>query len=103
MPQAYLKDMASKDPKSEKAPELHGPLSDEMISPEDVNDPTNQIEPPDELDAYGNSLEHEGKWAQDKENTLSDEDSAETRDWNNAPVDPAPEGGWINKKESDSN
>ena len=89
---------AKEDPKK---PTLHGPLSDQMISPEDVADDLaiQSSEAPDELDEYGNSLEHEGEWEQERAPSISDEDVIESRQWSEGPVDPEEPGGWINKKE----
>lgn len=87
------------DTKKDQEEKLHGPLSDEELSPED-GPTTNAIEAPDELDAYGSKLEHEGQWTSEHPTELSDEDVAETRNWNAGPVDPEPAQGWINKKVS---
>ena len=77
---------------------LHGPLSDDLVDPEEASGEDSNITP-DEVDAYGNVLEHEGEWIQQPANDLTDEDSADTHDWRNAPVDPKTrEQGWNNEK-----
>lgn len=99
--------------------EEHGPLTDDLISPEDElatpedefegsrryveddlrNQDITSVEPPDELDAYGNRLVHEGEWEQREPTDLTEEDVAETHDWRKAqPEKDQGESGWINEK-----
>lgn len=88
----------------------HGPLTDDLIDPEDArgfveNDLNAQSiinTTPDEVDAFGNRLEHEGTWTQTAEGDLTDEDVADTHDWRDVPVDEeAPEDDLVNEKIAD--
>ena len=110
--QPRRKNLAQPQPPAEEMPEdlappmqgrnLHGPLSDDLISPEDANG-NNENTAPDEKDAYGNVIEHEGEWTQQPANDLTDEDTADTRDWRGVPVDPKTfTEGWNNEKRPES-
>jgi len=76
---------------------FHRPLTDELIDPEDADGDIENTAP-DEMDACGNVLEHEGEWTQEPAGDLTDEDTADTRDWRGVPVDPHSQGGWQNEK-----
>ena len=94
-----------------RMPGTHGPLTDDLISPEDArsyveNDLENQglsaLQPADELDGYGNRLVHEGTWTQKPAESLNEEDIAETHDWRSKSVEADPPAdereAWTNEK-----
>jgi hypothetical protein len=95
------------------APPVQGrtPITDDLIDPEESrgyveNDIQNQDitahEMPDEVDAFGNRLNHEGDWVHRAAPELTEEDVAETHDWRKSPEAEAdPSAGWINEKVAD--